>query len=123
MSMTPSEDEQMVRKLLSAPDRWRNQPETRQAAEVRVGLAQARATRAQSILTYLTADRSGWPAELDQMLRSELGIDDLPTPTDEMPMTDDAAPPLPPPDAWAHTPVGSNLTSQRLQYEDEQFGT
>ncbi|WP_433673922.1 hypothetical protein [Microbacterium gorillae] len=78
MSMMPSEDEAVARQLLGNPERWRNEPAARQAAEVRSGLAQARAIRAQSILTYLTADRSSWPAEVDQMMRSELGIDQLP---------------------------------------------
>lgn len=93
MSMTPTEDEQVTRVLLGNAERWRNTPEARQAAEVRVGLAQARAARAQNILTYLTADRTSWPADVDAMLRDELGIDDLPP----LPSTDQnpAAPATP----------------------------
>jgi len=78
MSMTPSEDEQIVRTLLGNTDRWRQQEAVRTAAQVRASIDQSRALRAQNILTYLTADRSGWPAEVDAMLRTELGIDDLP---------------------------------------------
>lgn len=77
MSMTPSEDEATIRTLLSDPSRWRSEPAVREAAAVRAGLEQARVMRAQSILQYLNADRSGWPEGVDQMLRVELGIDTL----------------------------------------------
>lgn len=78
MSMTPTEDESVVRKLLGDPKRWLETAAARDAAQVRASIDQSRALRAQNILTYLTADRSGWPAEVDAMMREELGIDDLP---------------------------------------------
>ena len=78
MSMTPSEDEKVTRAILADTARWRDQPAAREAADIRTRLEQNRVIRTQSILTYLTADRSSWPAALDQMLREELGINTLP---------------------------------------------
>lgn len=107
MSMTPTEDEQVIRTLLGNSERWRNTPEARQAAEVRVGLAQARAARAQNILTYLTADRTAWPADVDAMLRDELGIDDLP--------------PLPDADQNPTAPDRDGC-AERTEVQDSSFG-
>jgi hypothetical protein len=123
MSMTPSEDERVARILLGNPTRWRSEPVARQAAEVRAQLAQARATRAANILTYLTADRSDWPTHVDQMMRAELGIDDMP-PAPEPPAVPavEAGPFIetePPLDAWHPVPPEDRVVPAQRQWHED----